>query len=73
MVRQRQGIREPRETTLWRARLDFSSPEKRFVQFRVGSAHTDISLHIRTALRRSHEGMNNVTASEHYRLDCEKA
>lgn len=41
---------------LRRACLDFSTPEKRFVRFRVGSAHTAISLHIHTALCHSHEG-----------------
>lgn len=71
-----QERREPRETILWRVWIS-PLPEKRFVQFRVGSTHTDISLHARTALRHSHEGMNNATASERYGLrgkvcDCEK-
>ena len=34
----------------------FQHSQKRFVRFRVGSAHTDISLHIHAALCHSHEG-----------------
>lgn len=57
-----------RRTRGTRARLHFAAPSptakkkrKSFVQFRLCGAHTNISLH-------SHEGVNNVAASERGRL-----
>lgn len=56
----------------------FQRSPKRFVRFRVGSAHTDISLHTGAALCHGHEGTNSVPRSTHDKVrekvcNCENA